>query len=140
MIASQLVVNKMYKSWQWIRNTCSSRFEATCSRLIDCNWKRILPSRMCRYQNWQRENRADAWLMVVSQPVVSKIYESWQWIKKDCSSCFEDASSRMTFLLVSKTLVVGWLIAIEKDYYQVECVGITIDKERTHTALMYGSW
>ena len=39
-----------------------------------------------------------------------------------------------------KTQVVDRLIVIEKEYYRVACVGTRIDKERTHTVLMYGSW
>ena len=78
MVASQLIMQKMYKSWQWIRNDLSSCFEAPCSRLIDCNWKIILQSKMCRYQNLQRENTycADVWLIVkiVIQNFLHKIY------------------------------------------------------------------
>ena len=97
LVASQLVVHKMYKSWQWIRNNCSSHFEAASSKLIDCNWKRILQSKMCRYQNWQRENTycVDFGLLVASQLVVHKMCKSWQWIRNNYSFRFEATSSRL---------------------------------------------
>ena len=80
VIVSQLVMSEIYKSWQWIRKDCTSCFEEASSRMIDCNWKRILQSKMCRSQNWQRENtyRVDLGLMVTSQLVVHKMYKSWQ--------------------------------------------------------------
>ena len=40
------------------------------------------------------------------------------------------------WISVLKPLVVDWLVIIKKEYYGVNCVGIRIDKERTHTLLI----